>query len=215
MDVRLGDTRIKSIYKGETPIPGIQIGSQLWHGSEGHIISSGVDIGKVWYNGVTSGNETVVVSSGGKWYNLSVIDNWHDHVSVESGGEVDHTTITSLGHVYVSSGGRAYNTSLYANGYLYISNGGIASNAELIGLSLSCIHVRNGGKLYNATARSVEHIVSQWHSNIHVSYGGVASGLIIESNAQLVISSGGTALAVTSRTGAEITVSFGGYIEYT
>lgn len=200
MDVRLGDIRIKSIYKGETPIPGIQIGSQLWHGSEGHIISAGVDIGKVRYNGTIGAKEIILVSSGGKWYEPESVGA-DARVSVLSGGSVNSVFVSHF--FFRVDGGRAYNVE-QTTGQTSVYNGGIIDS--FVYNSAGYFHVSSGGTAYNGIVKA---------NNFNVYNKGVVSNITVSSGGIMKVSSGGTALAVTSQAGAVIKIQNGGYIEYT
>lgn len=163
MDLRLGSKRIKAIYKGDTPIPGLMVNDRLWHGSAGTIIlssgGSAAEVDKVYYSKTISDGETVLVSSGGKMYDpavscggvLSVYAGGSALSVMEKGGYVmwDHAASVTctpgefggIEHMSqratVHAGTTATDITLDSDGELHILSGGTVSN----------IIVNQGGKI--------------------------------------------------------------------
>lgn len=191
MDLRLGSKRIKAIYKGDTPIPGLMVNDRLWHGSAGTIIlssgGSAAEVDKVYYSKTISDGETVLVSSGGKMYDPAVscggvvISSYFD-MSFNS-NSFSNMIITDSATIHSCT--TANSLTIANNGYIGVHVSGRLSNTTVESGGVACILV-----------------------------DGVANTITISSGGSMIVSYGGSALNVTSMTGAEITVDSGGYITY-
>lgn len=164
MDLRLGKKRIKSIYKGNTYIPGLIVNGRLWHGSPGKVAinASGFHGDDKVYYGLNVRSATINVSSGGVLNSSHIPES--SHIDVLSGGTVKNTSLGNGDNINmtVQSGGFVSNVKVDVHGFGRFSflGGCTAKNVDFTGTQLSIDEYYKTQCEYHVTSNTNLSIVS-------------------------------------------------------
>ncbi|MBE6367856.1 MAG: hypothetical protein E7052_08125, partial [Lentisphaerae bacterium] len=120
---------------------------------------------------------------------------------VMSGGQTNHTTVSSGGKLYIFNGGTANNTS--NSGFIYVNSNGAVKNTTVHNGQLN---ISSGGIAQDTTVSSGGTVV--------IANGGSAERTLVAINGSLHVSSGGTATIAFTPWSGNITSDSGGIVEY-
>ena len=198
MDLRYGSKRIKAIYKGNTPVPGLMVNGRLWHGSAGSIT-------KDYYTDNTMSELASSVKMDKVYYSTWITDNQKCKLNVNSGGKLlGYTTVYGQNmFCCINSGGSASQAQVQSDAGMQVFSGSFVSDCN----------VASGGYLL-AYGYGYAHDVTCWsNGRAYAANRGILDSISLsEPGAYLEVDSGGSALNAGTWSNTTIHVMSSGYI---